>query len=155
MKKIIPILLAVVLFASLTHAFTSPPKLLDKLDEMFSWTKENMGVQNAVRPPVFISSPSIFKSICISYEDEETAYECDETLGIYDFDGVIHILRTPDAYRIEMDKTIIHEMVHALQHTKHGYEFMAEDNNDELLQKEADLISNAYISKKYHIYTRR
>ncbi len=46
MKKIIPILLAIVLFASLSYAFTSPPGLLNKLDKMFEWTKRNMEVKN-------------------------------------------------------------------------------------------------------------
>jgi hypothetical protein len=105
MRKIIPIVLAIVLLASLSHAFTSPPKLLNKLDNMFEWTKKNMGIQNAVRPPVFISSPPIFKSICESYT--ELRHDCDNILGIYGLDNVVHILSTPDAYRIETDKTII------------------------------------------------
>lgn len=153
MKKIIPILLAIVLFTSLSYAFTSPPGLIDKLDKMFEWTKRNMEVQNAVRPPVFISSPPIFNSICASYK--KMAHDCDKILGMYGLDGVIHISNTDEVSIYRKEAVIIHEMAHAIQHIKYGYKFMADNKNNKLLQKEADLTANIYIIEKYGVHMRR
>ena len=153
-KIITPIILAIILFASPAYAFTSPPGLLDKLDEMFVWTREQMDRPNMPRPPIFISSPAIFQNICEHYETASDEFSCDETAAFYLInEWEIHV--EDNGATIIMDGTLIHEMVHAVQHVIYGTAFMSMKKHKKLLQEEARLLANQYIIEKHRMHTGR
>jgi hypothetical protein len=53
-----------------------------------------------------------------------------------------------------VDGTIIHEMVHYLQHLVYGLSFFIDDKNDKFLEGQAESIRREYVRQKYGIMTR-
>ena len=153
MKKVIPIVLLLILLAPSAHAFSSPHRLLEKLDAMFEWVKEEMEIPEAKRPPVFISSRQIFFDICKRTTDGTENYECEKVIGLYFVKSrTIHI--SEHSYQSIVDSTIIHEMVHFMQHLKYGLSFFVHDENEKFMEDQADALGRKYVRQKYGIVTR-
>jgi len=147
-KKVIFILCCIlVLFAPYAKAVTSSPGLLQKLDDMWKWAKQETNVTtNAKRPPIFISTPEKFDPICRYYAGKK--YDCDRVSGFYRIDEkVIHVREQNNSARV--DRTIIHEMTHALQHIEYGSKYMLDPKNNDWLEIEAHTIGDRYVIDEY------
>jgi hypothetical protein len=153
MRKVIPIVLLLIFLASPSYAVSSPPWLLEKLDVMFEWVKQEMDVHEVKRPPVFISSPQIFFDICKYNTDGTEDFDCEDVIGLYFVKPqIIHVSK--EQYPSVVDSTIIHEMVHHLQRFAHGLIFFMADENGKFLEDQANGLGREYVRRMYGIVTR-